>query len=325
MKVSSGVARTAIELASRALRGARRHATLSYSTTTWGAGLERMNERSFVTNAVAPADLTNYLDGARLGHTSLPPIPTGASPLVAHSTCCQGGFKPMMFVQELEALAGMDSPTVANAIEAYGVRDATTGYASMELRHLCPESGVMLGYALTCLSDSTSPGPRRPTKEHELFEALANAPKPTVVVMKDVSSDRLRSCHAGDVLCSIFRRLGAVGVVTDGAVRDVSGIRERVPGFHVFAAGLVVSHGTSTIVEIGGTVSICGLSICQGDLLHGDDNGLLQVPTQIAARIADQSRLVHEKERDLLRFVNGNDFNLSDLKLRMSPEARHKG
>lgn len=88
----------------------------------------------------------------------------------------------MLSAQELEALAGRDSPTVSNAIEAFGVRDATSGYASMELKHLCPDSGVMLGYALTCLADSTLPAPRRPTKEHDLFEALANALKPAVVV-----------------------------------------------------------------------------------------------------------------------------------------------
>ena len=142
--------------------------------------------------------------------------------------------------------------------------------------------------------------------------------------MKDVSSDHLRSCHAGDVLCSTFRRLGAVGVVTDGAVRDIAGIRERVPGFHVFAAGLVVSHGIPTIVEIGGTVSICGLSIRPGDLLHGGENGLLVVPQEIATRIAGQSRLVHEKEHELLSFVNGNAFNLDGLRLRMSSTPGRK-
>ncbi len=230
----------------------------------------------------------------------------------------------MLSAQELQVLAGIDSPTVSNAIEAFDVRDATSGYASMELRHLCPESGVMLGYALTCLSDSTLPAPRRPTKEHDLFEALASAPKPAVVVMKDVSSDHLRSCHAGDVLCSIFRRLGAAGVVTDGAIRDIAGIRERVPGFHVFAAGLVVSHGIPTIVEIGGAVSICGLSIRPGDLLHGDESGLLVVPQEIATRIAGQSRLIHEKERELLSFVNGNAFSLDGLRLRMSSTPGRK-
>jgi len=122
----------------------------------------------------------------------------------------------MLTAQELEALAGIDSPTASNAIKAFGVRYATSGYASMELEHLCPDSGVMLRYALTCLADSTLPAPRRPTNEHDLFEAPVNAPKPAVVVMKDVNSDHLRSCHARDVLCSMFRRLGAVGVVTEG-------------------------------------------------------------------------------------------------------------
>jgi len=224
----------------------------------------------------------------------------------------------MLSEKELEALRAIDSPTVSNAIEAFGVRDATSGYASMDLRHLCPDSGVMLGYALTCLSDTTSPAPRRPTKEAELFEALKAAPKPAVLVIKDISSDRLRSCNAGDVLSSILKRLGAVGLVTDGGVRDIGGIKQRVPNFHVYAAGLVVSHGIPTFVDIGGTVSICGLTIRPGDLLHGDENGLLVVPPEIVVQIAEQSRRIHEKERNLLSFINSDAFNLSELKNLMS-------
>jgi len=224
----------------------------------------------------------------------------------------------MLAENELEALRAIDSPTVSNAVEAFGVRDATSGYASMELRHLCPESGVMLGYALTCLSDTTSPAPRRPTKLAELLEALAAAPKPSVLVIKDISSDRLRSCNGGDVVSSILRRLGTVGLVTDGGVRDIRGIRQCVPGFHVFAAGIVVSHGNATFVDIGGTVSICGLTIRPGDLLHGDENGLLVVPPEIAVQIAEQSSRIHEKENHLLNFINSDAFNLGELKNLMS-------
>jgi len=220
-------------------------------------------------------------------------------------------------LEELKALSEIDSPTVSNAIEAFNVRDPTGGYASMELRCLYPDLGAMVGYAITCTADSTSPAPRRPTKESELLEAVQAAPKPAIVVIKDIGPNRLRSCHAGDVLCSIFQRLGVIGLVTDGGIRDLSGIRQRVPGFHVFASGLVVSHGIPTFLEIGITVSICGLTIRPGDLLHGDENGLLVIPAEIAGRVAAQAKLVWEKEHNLLDFVRSDAFSLEELKSRM--------
>jgi len=59
-------------------------------------------------------------------------------------------------------------------------------------------------------------------------------------------------------------------------------------------------------------------------LLHGDESGLLVVPQEIATRMAGQSRQVHEKERELLSFVNGDIFSLDGLRLRMSPKPWRK-
>ena len=217
-------------------------------------------------------------------------------------------------LKEIDTLAGIDSPTVSNAVETFKVRDPTSGYASVELRCQFPSLKPMVGYAMTVTADSTSPLPKGETKEIELFEAVRDAPRPVVVVIKDLGPQRLRSCHAGDVLCSIFQRLGAVGLVTDGGVRDISGVRTRAPGFQVFASGLVLSHGVPTFLEIGSTVAVCGLTIQPGDLLHGDANGLLVVPDAIASQVASQAQSILAKERTLTEFINGESFSLDGLK-----------
>ena len=223
----------------------------------------------------------------------------------------------MLSPKDLNDLSKIDSPTVSNAIEAFDVRDPTGGYASMELRCQLPNLGAMVGYAITCTADSTSPAPRRPTKEAELFDAVQAAPKPAIVVIKDVGPNRLRSCHGGDVLCSIFQRLGVIGLVTDGGIRDLENIKQRVPDFQVFTPGLVVSHGIPTFLEIGVTVSICGLTIRPGDIVHGDKNGLQVIPPEVAGRVAAQAELVWEKERSLLEFIHSDEFSLEELKRRM--------
>jgi regulator of RNase E activity RraA len=139
------------------------------------------------------------------------------------------------------------------------------------------------------------------------------APKPAVVVIKDMGPDRSRSCHAGDNLASIFQRLGAVGMATDGGVRDIDGIAQRAPGFQVFTPGLVVSHGVPTFLEIGPTVSICGLTVRTGDLLHGDRNGLLVVPVDLVDRVIVQAQAIIDKERRLIDFIKSDSFTLDGL------------
>jgi regulator of RNase E activity RraA len=214
----------------------------------------------------------------------------------------------------IETLSAIDSPTVSNAIEFFQVRDPTTGYASMELRCQYPQLKPMVGYAVTCTVDSTTPLPKGKNVQTDFFDVLAAAPKPAVVVLQDVGPQRLRSCHAGDVLSTIFQNLGAVGLVTDGGVRDFEGIAERAPGFQVFAAGAVVSHGVPRFIEAGVTVNICGMTVQPGDLLHGDANGLLVVPAEIADKVAERAEKVWERETRIVEFVKSGKFTIKELK-----------
>lgn len=214
---------------------------------------------------------------------------------------------------QIEALRRIDSPTIANAIEAFEVRDPTEGYASLELRCMFPDLPPVVGYAVTCTADSTSPGKNRPSQDEAFYTAIRNAPKPVIVVMKDAGPNRPRSCHAGDVMSTIFQTLGAVAVVTDGGVRDLAGVRQRAPGFQMFAPGVVVAHGVPTIVEVGVAVSICGLTIRPGDLLHGDANGLVSIPLASADRVASQAEKVWQTEREEIEFVKSPKFTLEAL------------
>ena len=218
--------------------------------------------------------------------------------------------------EQIEALRRIDSPTIANAIEAFEARDATEGYASLELRCMFPDLPPVVGYAVTCTADSTSPGKNRPSHDEAFYRAIENAPKPCIVVMKDAGPNRLRSCHAGDVMASLFHRFGAVAVITDGGVRDLAGVRQRAPGLQMFAPGVVVAHGVPTIVEVGMAVSVCGLTVRPGDLLHGDANGLVSIPLAIADKVAAQAEKVWQEEREEVEFIKRPEFTIESLAAR---------
>ena len=219
-------------------------------------------------------------------------------------------------VEQLEELRAVDSPTVANAIEAFKVRDDTQGFMGMDVRCLTPEFGVMLGYAVTATADSMAPGRSRDRRGHmRLFEAIAASPKPAVLVVHDVGPSRSHACFLGDVIASLSRRLGAIGIVTDGGVRDLDGVRPL--GFHVFAAGLVVAHGTFNIIDVGVPVELSGAHVQPGDLIHGDPSGVTTVPLEVADRVYEQCQKVREREIGLRDYAHSREFSVEGLRAKL--------
>ena len=215
--------------------------------------------------------------------------------------------------EQLEVLRLIDSPTVSNAIEEFKVRLLVDGYAGWELRCAFPDIGTTIGYAVTCTADTTTasrPGDRGLMR---LWEAIEAAPKPAVIVVKDIGSDRSRSCHMGEVMATTAKAVGAVGCVSDGGLRDVAEVR-ALGGFQYFCPGFVVSHGYPLICEVNLPVTVAGLSVTPGDLLHGDVNGLLTIPAEIAAQVADEAERIRRAEREVLEFVRRPGLTVERLR-----------
>ena len=208
--------------------------------------------------------------------------------------------------EQLSALRRIDSPTISNAIETFNVRPRVAGYVGYDIRCIFPDLPPTVGYAVTCTVDSTTEG-REGIGFNRLYELLAAAPKPAIVVMQDVGPDRLHSCHAGEVMSTTMKRLGAVGILTDGALRDAREVR-ALGGFQYFCAGLVVSHGNPICVSVGEEVTISGMRVRPGDLLHGDINGILHIPDECAAQVAEAAYRIWEREEETMRHVNSADF-----------------
>jgi regulator of RNase E activity RraA len=135
------------------------------------------------------------------------------------------------------------------------------------------------------------------------------SPKPVVLVFQDVGPQPRKSAHFGDVMGTLARRLGVVGLVTDGGVRDLQQVRQL--GLNLFAAGLVASHGNPRILEVNIPVTIDDLTIRPGDLLHGDVNGVTTIPLEILDQLIQAAQLVIEEESALIDYINGPDFDLT--------------
>jgi 4-hydroxy-4-methyl-2-oxoglutarate aldolase len=208
--------------------------------------------------------------------------------------------------EQISELCRIDSPTISNAIETFNVRPRASGYVGFDIRCIFQDLPPTVGYAVTCTVDSTTEG-REGIGFNKLYEALAIAPKPAIVVMQDVGPDRLHSCHAGEIMSTTMKRLGAVGILTDGGLRDAREVR-ALGGFQFFCPGLVVSHGNPICVSVGDEVTISGMQVRMGDLLHGDINGIVSIPEESAAQVAEAAHRVWAIEGEMLRRINSPEF-----------------
>jgi regulator of RNase E activity RraA len=113
-------------------------------------------------------------------------------------------------------------------------------------------------------------------------------------------------------MATVFTRLGAIGLVSDCGVRDLTAVRKI--GFHYFARGAVASHASNRIVRTGVPVEITGVTIRPGDMLHADENGLITVPESGRENLHDLVDQIMAKEQKLLDFVRASGFTAGQMR-----------
>jgi 4-hydroxy-4-methyl-2-oxoglutarate aldolase len=219
---------------------------------------------------------------------------------------------PLSAVQ-LDALRKITSPSVANAIETFKVRPREEGNVSSQIRALFPELPPMVGYAVTALIRSE----RGPIDGHRAsvfgwWDCVLSIPAPRVIVVHDLDDPRGQGAQWGEVQANIHKALGCVGVVTDGSVRDLEEVRRL--GFQFCAAHVSVSHANVHMVDFGIPVKVGGLWVKPGDLIHGDQHGVVTIPHEIAAQIPEAIAKVEADERRIISVCQSSDFTAEKLK-----------
>lgn len=211
---------------------------------------------------------------------------------------------------ELAALQGLTTPTVCNAIEAFDVRLRNEGFMDSTIQCRFPELGAMVGYAVTITIRASVP-PEREISAPQVWAEMERVPKPWVVVIDDLDYPRPIGSYWGEVNGSVYKALGAVGTVTDGGVRDLPEV--RATGFHFFSSCVLVSHAYVHVVEVGGPVTVGGLTVRPGDLLHGDEHGVTSIPLEIARELPRAARDLEARERTLIHYARSREFTKEGL------------
>jgi 4-hydroxy-4-methyl-2-oxoglutarate aldolase len=214
----------------------------------------------------------------------------------------------------LQALRRLDTCTVSNAIETFEVRLRNTGFADSRIRCMFDGLPAMVGYAATARLRTVDP-PMVGRTYHdrtEWWNSILQVPVPRVAVVEDIDKPAGFGAFLGNMHAAILIALGCVGYVTDGAVRELPRVRDL--GLQLFAGNVAVSHAYAHLFDFGAVVKMGGLEVHPGDLLHGDQHGLLTIPREIAGEIpvvADRQRQAEEKVIELCR---SKQFSIEKLR-----------
>lgn len=214
---------------------------------------------------------------------------------------------------ELDALRQFDTCMIANAVETFNVRLRNTGFTSGNIRCIFPDAPPIVGYAVTARLSSGEP-PIAGSTFHDrgdLWKFLLQSPAPRILVLQDMDDPPGRGAFIGDMHAAVLEALGCVAYVTNGAVRELPSIHSI--GLKLFAGNVSVSHAYAHIFDLGAAVTIDGMEVHSGDLLHGDRHGILSVPRDIAGSIPEVAARLQRIERNVIDYCQSSAFSVEGL------------
>lgn len=133
--------------------------------------------------------------------------------------------------------------------------------------------------------------------------------RPGDVLVIDAGGD-LNNAVVGGILTFYAAKIGVVGVIVDGAIRDVAEIRSRT--FPVYARGVThrgpYKDGPG---EINVTVSVGDMVVNPGDVIVGDQDGLLAIPQDDVERVLAKAREVLAAEARTIAAMEAGQWDRS--------------
>lgn len=202
----------------------------------------------------------------------------------------------------LAELAQFDTPTVCNVIELWNIRPRNTGYMNHSIVACFPHLPPMVGYALTSTFRSMAPpkGGDVYASMSQQVDAFGGLPGPPVIVFQDLDQPTAAATF-GEVMCTTYQAFGARGLITSGTGRDLDQV--EAIGFPCFTSGTTCAHGYCHILSVGVPVTVGGITVYNGDLLHGDRNGVTTIPHEIASEVPGACRELMAAEEIVLSYV----------------------
>ena len=210
----------------------------------------------------------------------------------------------------LALLVRVDTPTVCNAIEVAQGQRGFNGFTRGTMLASHPEAGAMVGYARTAKIAAQAP-PNEPAdviraRRMQYYAHMADGPKPSLAVVEDVDFPNCIGAYWGEINTTVHKGFGMSGALTNGVMRDLGDLPD---GFPVVAGSVGPSHGFVHVRDVGIPVTIFGLTVNDGDLVHADRHGALVVPPDVLDTLENAIRKLLDTERLILKPAQEEGFD----------------
>ncbi len=210
----------------------------------------------------------------------------------------------------LALLRSVDTPTVCNAIEVVEGRRGFSGFTRGTMHCSAPEAPPMVGYACTAQIAGAAAPDESPeivrARRMDYYRMVAEAPRPAVVAIEDIDFPDCVGAFWGEINTTVHRGLGVSGALTNGVMRDLGDLPE---GFPVVAGSIGPSHAFVHVRRIAVPVTVCGLAIAPGDLVHADRHGAVVVPAAAIAGLASAIAGLRRTEALVIEPARRADFD----------------
>ena len=212
----------------------------------------------------------------------------------------------MTEMEMLQALKEFDTPSITNVVATYPASPLCLGlynpwtenwYTDQTIRCMYPELGRTVGYAVTCVYGPPDPSFKRLTFM-DVIDALDASPKPTILSLQQ----KFPVEYAGKVglsggnMTTAMQSVGCLGVVSNGPSRDIDEIRPMK--FQYLLSGITPGHGDMAVYAVNVPVSISGMDVCPGEIIHMDENGAVKFPANKMEAVLTNVRALQIEEND---------------------------
>ena len=208
----------------------------------------------------------------------------------------------------VERLRALNAGVVSDVLDECGHRHQALTSAIRPLRAEMRLCGVAMCFAGETI-DEARPSTRKALSTYDMDRHIT--PGAVAVI---ATHDHAVSSVVGGLMSLAFAKGGCAGVVTDSGVRDATEIAElRLPTFCRYVTPMR-SNGRWQMTDVGSTVELCGqearaVSIASGDYLIGDEDGVMVIPSALAAQVIEwaeelvriEARIVHALEAGVPR------------------------
>ena len=221
---------------------------------------------------------------------------------------------------EFAALRALDTPTVCNALEITSPECRATGFTVTPLVCARPNLPPIVGYARTATLRSMRPAAPGVADRIAYYDYVAGGQGPTITIIEDIDDQAGFGAFWGEVNTNIHKAIGCIGVITNGSIRDLPDCAE---GFQLLAGNIGPSHAHVHIVDFGKPVTINGMKVQSGDLIHADQHGAVIIPHDAARDIPAAAAKIVEREAIVLAACKAPGSGIESVKAALAKAAEY--